>query len=123
MIKKTILPVVLAAIWISISEFVRNEFLIKTYWVDHYQSMGLTFPSEPVNGAVWGVWSVLFAIAIFIIGRKFSLIATAFLAWLVGFVMMWVVIGNMGVLPVGILVYAVPLSVLECYVASWIVRM
>ena len=117
------MPVVLAAIWISISEFVRNEFLIKTYWVDHYQSMGLTFPSEPVNGAVWGVWSVLFAIAIFIMARKFSLIATAFLAWLVGFVMMWVVIGNMGVLPVGILVYAVPLSVLECYVASWIVRM
>jgi hypothetical protein len=54
MIKKTFLPVLLATIWISISEFVRNEFLLKAYWTDHYESMGLVFPSEPINGAVLG---------------------------------------------------------------------
>ncbi len=107
-LKKTILPILLATIWISISEFVRNEFLIKSYWVEHYEKLGLVFPSEPINGAIWGIWSLLFAIAIFIIAKKFSLIQTTALSWFIGFVLMWVVIGNMGVLPDGLLYVAYP---------------
>jgi hypothetical protein len=120
--KKTVLPIFLATIWISISEFARNEFLVKSYWINHYEQLGLVFPSEPVNGALWGLWSLLFAIAIFVISKKFSLVQTTLLAWFVGFVLMWVVIGNMGVLPAGILVYAVPLSLLEVFVAAVIIR-
>jgi hypothetical protein len=120
-LKKTIVPVLAATIWISISEFARNEFLLKTYWTNHYQSLGLVFPSEPFNGALWGVWSLLFAIAIFIMSKRFTLWQTTFLAWLVGFVLMWVVTGNMGVLPYGILPLAVPLSFLEAFLASYIV--
>jgi hypothetical protein len=120
--KKTVLPILLATIWISISEFVRNEFLVKSLWTEHYAKLGMVFPSEPINGAVWGVWSLLFAIAIFIISRKFNLNETALLSWLVGFVLMWVVIGNMGVLPEGLLLYAVPLSLIEAYLASLIMH-
>ena len=36
--------------------------------------------------------------------------------------MMWLVIGNMGVLPYGLLVYAIPLSMLETLVAAFIVK-
>lgn len=120
--KKAIVPVLLAAVWISISEFVRNEFVLKSYWIEHYQKLGLNFPSEPANGAVWGVWSLCFAIAIYLIAKKFSLIETTFLAWWVGFVLMWLVIGNLNVLPYGILPVAVPLSVLEAFLASYIVH-
>jgi hypothetical protein len=120
--KKTVLPILLATIWISLSEFVRNEFFVKSYWTSHYEQLGLVFPSEPINGAVWGLWSLLFAMAIFIISKKFSLVQTTLLAWFVGFVLMWVVIGNIGVLPAGILVYAVPLSLLETFVAAVIIR-
>lgn len=115
--KKTILPILLSTIWISISEFVRNEFLFKSYWVDHYNSLGLVFPSEPINGAMWGVWSLVFAIVIFIVSKKFSLLQTFLLMWVVGFVMMWIVIGNMGVLPFSLLLFAVPLSLLEVLLA------
>ena len=38
------------------------------------------------------------------------------------FVMMWVVIGNLDVLPYGILPYALPLSLLEVFGAAWIIR-
>ena len=120
--RKIILPIFLATIWISISEFVRNEYLLKSYWTEHYGNLGMVFPSEPVNGAVWGVWSLLFASAIFFISRKFTLVQTTFLSWFMAFVMMWVVIGNMGVLPAGMLVYAIPLSLLEAFVAAWIIR-
>ena len=59
LLRSKILPLMLATIWISISEFVRNEFIVKSFWTNHYQTLGLTFPSEPVNGAVWGIWSLL----------------------------------------------------------------
>lgn len=119
--RNTILPILAATVWISVSEFVRNQLLLEAYWVEHYQGLGLVFPADPVNGAVWGLWSLLFAIAVFIMSRRFSLLETTLLAWFVGFVLMWVVLWNMDVLPVGILLFAVPLSLLEAFVAALIV--
>jgi len=110
-----------AAIWIALSEFTRNELIFKDFWIDHYRALGLTFPSAPLNGAVWGIWSLLFAVTIYFLARRFCLPGTTLLAWLSGFVMMWVAIGNLGVLPFGLLVYAVPLSLLEAFIAAWIV--
>jgi hypothetical protein len=121
-LRKTILPVLLATIWISISEFVRNELIVKSFWTSHYQNLGLVFPSEPINGGVWGIWSLLFAIAVYFFAKKFTLWQSTFLSWFVAFVMMWVVIGNLGVLPYGLLWYAVPLSLLESFVANLIVK-
>ncbi len=121
-LKATILPILLTTIWISLSEFVRNEFLAKSYWTRHYESLGLVFPSAPINGALWGLWSLLFAIAIFVISLRFSFIQTALLLWFVGFALMWVVLGNLGVLPSGLLFIAVPLSLVEAFLASFIVK-
>jgi hypothetical protein len=121
-IKKAILPVILATVWISISEFARNEFIVKSYWIKHYQDLGLQFPSESINGAVWGIWSLLFAVAVFIIAKKFTIMQTTFLSWFVAFAMMWVAIGNLGVLPYGLLFYAIPLSILESFIATLIIR-
>ena len=122
LLKKTILPILLATIWISISEFVRNQVIVASFWTKHYQGLCLKFPSEPINGAVWGIWSLLFAVSIFIMAKKFTMIQTTFLSWFVGFVLMWVVIGNLGVLPYGLLWYAVPLSILEAFIATLIIK-
>jgi len=120
--KKTVLPVFLAAIWIVLSEFIRNEILFKSYWVDHYNTLHLNFPSEPINGAMWGIWSLCFAIGIFILSKKFNLIQTFVLSWFFGFVWMWIVIGNLSVLPFGLLPIAIPLSLLETFLATWIIK-
>jgi predicted neutral ceramidase superfamily lipid hydrolase len=105
---------------VNVSEFVRNEVLLKTYWVDHYQSLGMTFPSEPKNGMIWVVWGFLFATAIYLISRKFNLIQTALISWFMAFVLMWVVTFNLNILPSAILIYAVPLSLLEAFIGSYI---
>jgi len=118
---KKILAVIAATVWISLSEFVRNEFILKDYWTTHYQEMGLSFPSEPVNGAIWGLWSLVFSIVIFFLAQKFSLWQTFLLSWTIGFVMMWLVIGNLAVLPYGILPFAIPLSLLEALIAGLII--
>jgi hypothetical protein len=120
--KNTILPVLASGIWISISEFIRNEFILKSYWLEHFQSMGHQFPGEPINGAIWGLWSMVYAIVIFIISKRFNLLESFSLSLIIGFVMMSLVIGNLGVLPFGILFIAIPLSLLESYLACLIVR-
>ena len=45
--------------------------------------------------------------------KMFTLIHTSIYSWFVGFALMWLVIGNMNVLPLGILPLALPLSILE----------
>jgi predicted neutral ceramidase superfamily lipid hydrolase len=117
---RSIVAVVLTGIGVNASEFFRNEFLLKTYWVDHYQSLGMTFPSEPRNGMIWLAWGFLLAIAIYLISRRFNLIQTALISWLMAFVLMWLVTFNLNVLPSAILIYAVPLSLLEAFIGSYI---
>ncbi|CAG5081055.1 hypothetical protein [Parvicella tangerina] len=121
-IKKTVLPVLLSTIWISLSEFLRNEFILKNYWVDHYRSLGLEFASEPINGMVWGLWSLTFSIVLFILLKRFNLKESFVLGWTIGFVLMWLVVGNMQVLPFELLYFAIPASLLEVIVALLIIK-
>ncbi len=121
-VKKQIVAIFIATVWISVSEFARNEFIVKSYWIQHYNKLGLVFPSQPINGAVWVIWSLCFAIAIFFIAKKFSLIQTTFLSWFAGFILMWLVSWNLNVLPTAILPFAIPLSLLEAFLASFIVK-
>jgi hypothetical protein len=121
-VKSAILPVILATVWISLSEFLRNEVLFRDLWITHYDSLGLVFPADPINGAIWGLWSFLFAGVIYILSWRFNLWETTFLSWFVAFIMMWVVIGNLDVLPFALLPYAIPLSWMEAFLAAWIIR-
>ena len=119
---KPIIAVLLATLWISLSEFLRNDVILKSFWVKHYQNIGLIFPDKPINGCVWGLWSLMFAVGIYVIASKFSLIQTTLISWFMAFVLMWITIGNLSVLPFKILWFAVPLSLLEAFVATWIIK-
>lgn len=112
--------VVLAGLWVGLSEFFRNQLLLASAWQSHYDSLGIAFPAAPINAAVWMVWSFVFASTLFWISRRCPLLQTALLGWVVGFVMMWLVVWNLSVLPLATLSLAVPLSFLESLVASYI---
>jgi len=122
MMKKTIVPVVLAGFWITLSEFVRNEFLLKKVWSNHFASLGLTFETLPVNGVLWMVWSFCLAFFLFRLLRYAAFKEAVALTWLVAFVMMWITIYNLQVLPLTLLAAAVPLSVVEVAVAGFVIR-
>ncbi|MCB9179012.1 MAG: hypothetical protein H6590_06280 [Flavobacteriales bacterium] len=117
-----LLAILIATVWISIHEFVRNQLVLADHWAEHYAAMGLAFPSAPVNGAVWGIWALVLVIAIHFLARRGGLLETAAIAWIMGFVLMWLVIGNMGVLPLCILPVAVPWSMVEVIGAVYIVQ-
>jgi len=119
---KAVLAIVLAGIWVGLCEFLRNQFVLVSQWQNHYRGMGLEFPSKPMNGMMWMVWSFLLAGTAYAISRRFSLWQTTFLAWVTGFVMMWVVVWNLSVLPVATLPIAVPWSFIEALGAAFICR-
>jgi hypothetical protein len=116
------IAILLSGFWITFSEFLRNEILFKSYWVNHFNSIGLKFETLPLNGMLWTLWSFLLAFVIFILLQKFSFCKTLFLTWILAFVMMWIVAYNLQVLPTSILLISIPLSLLEVFVAIWIIR-
>ena len=120
--KHPVVPIIVAALWIVISEFVRNEFLLKSYWERHYSDMGLAFPDAALNGATWALWSLCLSVLLWMLLKRFALIEGIGVAWFAGFLMMWVVTGNLGVLPFALLLYAVPLSLLEVAGAALILH-
>ena len=115
---KNITAIGVNGLWVNASEFFRNEVLLKSYWVDHYRTLGLEFPSEPVNGMMWMVWGFLFAAVIHMLSEKYHLLQAALLSWTVGFVLMWIVTWNLLVLPLSLLMFAVPLSLLEAFIGT-----
>lgn len=110
-----------ASAWIGACELCRNELLLGSAWRDHYADLGLEFPASMINNLTWGVWGVLFATLVALIGRRFNTWETFGLCWTAGFVLMWLVVGNLAVLPFSILPIAIPWSVLETFVTVKIV--
>lgn len=117
---KNIVTVLLAGLWVNACEFLRNQILLNGEWVRHYQAMGQVFPAAPVNALVWVVWGFVFAGVVCVIAKKFTLAQTGVLAWVLGFVMMWLVIWNLNALPMAILPAAIPLSLIETFGAAYI---
>lgn len=122
MLKKT-LAVLAGGAWIGLNEFIRNELLFKSYWIEKYRSLNLEFPSGLVNNAIWGIWSILLAVILVYMAGRLRFLETLLLTWVMGFVLMWLVIGNLNILPYTLLYFAVPWSILETAGAVWISRL
>jgi hypothetical protein len=118
----SILPIFIATLWIGFSEFFRNEVIFKNFWIEHYASLGLEFETLPINGGLWLLWSFGLAVMIYVLLQKFDSRQTFLLVWLSGFVLMWITLFNLQVLPLGLLLVAVPLSILEVIVGIWIIQ-
>ncbi len=120
--KKITLAIVISGIWITLSEFVRNEVMFKSYWLNKYSALGHPFPSAPINNLLWVAWSFLLAGCTVYLVRKLSFVGALLVTWIFGFVMMWVVMWNLSVLPTSLLPVAAPWSFVEVIVAVLIAR-
>ena len=119
--KRKILAIALAGLWVVLSEFIRNELLLKSIWVEHFSGLGLKFQTTPLNGFIWFVWSLVLAYVIFKLLEKFSFRETLLLGWLATFVMMWLAAYNLQVFALELLWLDLPLSLLEIVVAEMII--
>jgi hypothetical protein len=120
--KKILLSTIVSGAWIGASEFLRNEVMFKHYWLGKYAALGQSFPSEPVNNVLWAAWGFLLAGGIAFLVGKMTIAETIVTAWIFAFVMMWIVLWNLNVLPVGLLPIAIPWSIAEIAGAVFIAR-
>lgn len=102
----------------KVSEIIRNELLIKHLWVNGFKEIGLSFPSNPINGAIWGVWAFIFVSILAWLTTKFDALKSTVISWVMGFVLLWIAMWNMGVMPGELLFWAVPWSLIEVYIAA-----
>ena len=68
-LKKVVIPILITGIWINLSETIRWMLLIESYWIEKYQSLGLSFPNETINMIAWMVWGFFYATLIFILSK------------------------------------------------------
>ncbi len=120
--KRVITSILLAGVWVSVSEFIRNEIFLKNHWVDHYASMGLVFNTTSINGIWWVIWSFLMAYGMYVLLKYLPFKKTIWITWLFSFVMMWITLYNLQILPLSILVIAIPLSIIEVLFAGFILK-
>jgi hypothetical protein len=120
--KKSVLAGLASGAWISASEFVRNELAFKSSWIEKFNFNGMTFPSDPMNNALWGLWSLMLAGTIVFLLKRMRFIEAVLVAWFMAFAMMWIVIGNLNVLPFSLLPFAIPWSLVEVTIAAWLAK-
>jgi len=120
--KKTILPIILIGLWINISITIGWMLILEGYWIEKYQSLNLVFPTGLINNITWMIWGFMLATIIFIISKKFSLWQTTFLAWFVAFIMMWVIVWNVGILPTGMLLFNIPNTLFITFIGALICK-
>lgn len=120
--KNEIIGIIFAGIWITFFEFLRNELILKEIWINHFTSLGLVFEALPLNGILWLIWSFILAILIYKLIQKFSLNETFLISWIFAFALMWIVTYNLQVLPLNLLLFAIPLSLIEVFIATFIIK-
>jgi len=117
---KTGWQVLLVAIWINLSGSVRWMLFARPKFQALYKGMGLAYPNTPLINILWVVWAVLAAVLVVFLSKKFGILPTIVLSWLVIFAMTWIVQWNSAVFPLALLWIVVPWSLAEVFIAALI---
>ena len=118
--KKAIWQILLVSLWINIFETLRWMLFARPYIDMHFKAANLVLPNEPVNNILWLIWEIIIAVMIFIISKKYKVLQTTFIVWITVYVMHWIALWNFAVLPINILLLAVPLSFINVLVGALI---
>ncbi|RJP69722.1 MAG: hypothetical protein C4539_07360 [Ignavibacteriales bacterium] len=118
--KKAVWQILLVSLWINIFETIRWILFAKPKMDMHFKALNLVLPNEPINNILWFIWGIIMAIMIFIISKKFRTLETTFIVWITVYVMHWIALWNSAVLPINILLLAVPLTFINVLVGALI---
>lgn len=118
--KKVIWPILLVSLWVNIFETLRWISFAKPEIDMHFKAANLILPNEPINNILWLIWGIIIAVIIFIISKKFKVLQTTFVVWIIVYVTHWIALWNFSVLPISVLWLAVPLTFINVFVGALI---
>lgn len=118
--KKAIWQILIVSLWVNIYETLRWILFAKPDIDMHFKAANLVLPNEPINNFLWLIWGIIIAAIIFIISKKFKVLQTTFIVWIIVYVTHWIALWNMAVLPLNVLWLAVPLTFINVLVGALI---
>ena len=118
--KKAIWQILIVSLWVNIYETLRWILFAKPDIDMHFKAANLVLPNEPINNFLWLIWGLIIAAIIFIISKKFKVLQTTFIVWIIVYVTHWIALWNMAVLPLNVLWLAVPLTFINVLVGALI---
>jgi hypothetical protein len=128
-IKHFVLTTLIVSIWVNISEVFRYFVIVKPMMQEYLAMLPGAIPMNWTVFAIWGIWdTILTSLVVFIywlVAQRFgnnlmSTIISATTSWALFFLLFWLGMVNMGLSPISVALIALPLSLLEMIVASWI---
>jgi hypothetical protein len=128
-IKHFVLTTLIVSIWINISEVFRYFIIVKPMMQEYLAMLPGAIPMNWIVFAIWGIWdTILTTLVVFIYwlvaqcfgNNLMSTIISATTSWALFFLLFWLGMVNMGLSPISVALIALPLSLLEMIVASWI---
>ena len=118
--KKTIWQILLVSLWINVYETLRWMLFAKPDIDRYFKTANIVLPNGVINNILWLIWGIIIAVIIFIISKKFKVLQTTFIVWITVYVMHWIALWNFAVLPINILLLAVPLTFINVFVGALI---
>jgi hypothetical protein len=128
-IKHFVLTTLIVSIWVNISEVFRYFVIVKPMMQEYLAMLPGAIPMNWTVFAIWGIWdTILTSLVVFIywlVAQRFgnnlmSTIISATTSWALFFLLFWLGMVNMGLSPISVALIALPLSLLEMIMASWI---
>ncbi len=119
--RKYILAVLVAGIWVNISEFAR-AYAFMDSWSTHYTAMNVAYPPAEMKMWVWIVWGFLAAGVVAWLATKFDLLRTAGIAWISIFLLTTIAMLNIAFVPMDLALVELPWTFVEMLIAAFIAR-
>jgi len=124
---RVILGGLLAGVVVNVFEMLCGGVILKSQWDAAMNAIGVTMPQTGMANAIWiisgfvvGIWMVWLYAAIrprYGAGAKTALCA-GFAAWILGYLLWAVSLGNMALMPTSLLLPATALGLVEALVAA-----
>jgi len=118
--KTAIWHIIIISLWINIAETLRWILFSQSHFMEHYQRLNLVLPFGPIVLILWLLWGILLSVVIYTISKKYTLLQTVGIIWIMAYLMVWIALYNLNVLPVSMLWLVIPLSFINIIIGTLI---
>lgn len=127
--KKFLLLVLITSIWIHISEILRFFIIVLPEMRRSLAPLPQAIPIDGIRLFIWGIWDTVLTIAIvyitWICTKHFgkttkAALLSSVVSWTTFFLLFWIAMVNMNLSKLSLLIYTLPLTLIETTIGAWI---
>jgi hypothetical protein len=97
-LKSSLTPIIAGWVWISGCEYGINQVWLKSQWDDYFGAIGVTYPGDITNLALWAGWCLAYAIAMRMMLARFGALFAGIITWILVFGLTMISLSNFGMM-------------------------